>query len=644
MPLNLNKLEKVKHRGGKIEARCPACAEDDGDRKGDHLFINPEGAYGCVLYPKDRAHKGRIFQLVGIPDEKPLAPALAKGPETTLADAVRQAAGWLKMQPTRQDIYQDRTGREVLAVARYDGEGRKSFRPFHANGSGWVTGDPKGALPLFKLPDLIQRSTERVYVAEGEKAAEALAGLGVLTTTSAHGAKAAAKSDWTPLAGRDVVILPDNDKDGQAYAAEVTAILAEVSPAATVRVLELPGLPPKGDAVEWLAKYPQAPADELAKMLGMLADEVPAIVQADTLTPLMDISAGTPDPRATVLGARFLCIGGGCIFVGPSGIGKSTASVQQDILWSLGREAFGIRPARPLRILTIQAENDAEDLAEMRDGVCRGLGLSEEDRNAVRERVFYDEECKRTGDEFLAYVDHRLSLSRFDLLRIDPLMAYLGADVSDAEKTAKFLRNGLNPIIRNRGVGLMLNHHTPKVTNRDTSGWRGSDWMYALAGSADITNWARAILVIDPTHVPHVFKFIAAKRGNRIGWIDEDGERQTSRHYCHAKEGLYWRGAEPEDLDAVEEATAAVKKQGGTQRAQKTPEDMKALVPMDGSVSKVGLLTLARERGFAKHKADALLRKLVEDGELYPWRVKRSGTNPEVRISRHEQQLSEVLG
>ncbi|MEI9893776.1 MAG: hypothetical protein WDN28_07705 [Chthoniobacter sp.] len=50
--------------------------------------------------------------------------------------------------------------------------------------------------------------------------------------------------------------------------------------------------------------------------------------------------------------------------------------------------------------------------------------------------------------------------------------------------------------------------------------------MYAGAGSADITNWARAAVIIDPTHAPHVFKFIAAKRGARVGWRDECGEKE----------------------------------------------------------------------------------------------------------------------
>ncbi len=237
------------------------------------------------------------------------------------------------------------------------------------------------------------------------------------------------------------------------------------------------------------------------------------------LVPLMDIPAGA-DPRATLLGNRFLCIGGSLLFVGPSGIGKSSASAQQDILWSLGKPAFGIRPSRPLRILTIQAENDNDDLVEMREGVIRGLDLTEDEIAIVRANVFYECESTLTGAAFLAYVESRMAGRGFDILRIDPFLAYLGADVTDTEMTAAFLRNGLNPILQRHRCACVLNHHTPKVTNRDTSQWRASDWGYAGAGGADVTNWARAILVIDPTGDPRLFRFIA---GNgpvaSAGWM-----------------------------------------------------------------------------------------------------------------------------
>lgn len=57
------------------------------------------------------------------------------------------------------------------------------------------------------------------------------------------------------------------------------------------------------------------------------------------------------------------------LLVGPAGVGKSTLQMQASLCWGIGREFFGIHPARPLKSLHIQSENDHGDLAEMRDGV-----------------------------------------------------------------------------------------------------------------------------------------------------------------------------------------------------------------------------------------------------------------------------------
>ena len=85
------------------------------------------------------------------------------------------------------------------------------------------------------------------------------------------------------------------------------------------------------------------------------------------------------DP-SELLRHRFLCQGGGLLLVGPTGVGKSALAMQTMILWAVGREAFWITPTRPLKSLLVQAENDDGDLAEMREGVFRGLGLTEEER------------------------------------------------------------------------------------------------------------------------------------------------------------------------------------------------------------------------------------------------------------------------
>jgi hypothetical protein len=69
MNLDLARLENVRKRIGKIVARCPACAEQNHDQKGEHLVIFPNGSFACVANPGKEGHKHRqrIFTLASDP-------------------------------------------------------------------------------------------------------------------------------------------------------------------------------------------------------------------------------------------------------------------------------------------------------------------------------------------------------------------------------------------------------------------------------------------------------------------------------------------------------------------------------------------------------------------------------------------------
>lgn len=76
MSLDVSKLERVRCCDRKTIARCPACAEAGDDRKGEHLAINANGSFGCIIYPGDspdaKAHRKRIFALCGNREIQPL--------------------------------------------------------------------------------------------------------------------------------------------------------------------------------------------------------------------------------------------------------------------------------------------------------------------------------------------------------------------------------------------------------------------------------------------------------------------------------------------------------------------------------------------------------------------------------------------
>ena len=155
--------------------------------------------------------------------------------------------------------YTDESGALLFQVLRLDPKTFRQRRPTRSDDSpdevknGWVW-IVKGVRRVpFRLPELIEALAleRRVFIVEGEKDVLTLARHGIPATCNAGGAH-----KWDPafaehLACADVVIIPDNDQDGQEHAQEVAHSLA--GKAARIRILDLPGIPHKGDVSDWLA-------------------------------------------------------------------------------------------------------------------------------------------------------------------------------------------------------------------------------------------------------------------------------------------------------------------------------------------------------------------------------------------------------
>ena len=101
----------------------------------------------------------------------------------------------------------------------------------------------------YRLPKLL--NAETVYLPEGEKDVHTLEGWGLVASCNPGGSGSShLYAGWADyFRGRHVVILPDNDEPGRKHAAAVAAALLSV--AASVRIVELPGLPAKGDVTDW---------------------------------------------------------------------------------------------------------------------------------------------------------------------------------------------------------------------------------------------------------------------------------------------------------------------------------------------------------------------------------------------------------
>ena len=119
---------------------------------------------------------------------------------------------------------------EVLRFDKPDGD--KEFLPLtlwrDAQGLRWRWKSVPAPRPLYNLDKLAERPDAPVVICEGEKSADAAARIfpKSVATTSPGGANAADKADWSVLRGRKVLIWPDDDAPGRAYAAKVGATLA----------------------------------------------------------------------------------------------------------------------------------------------------------------------------------------------------------------------------------------------------------------------------------------------------------------------------------------------------------------------------------------------------------------------------------
>ncbi len=270
----------------------------------------------------------------------------------------------------------------------------------------------------------------------------------------------------------------------------------------------------------------------------------------------------TADDSKCLLGRRFLCEQGSMLLVGESGIGKSSLAMQCVTCWSLGLDVFGIRPKRRLKSLIFQAENDDGDLAEELQGIVRGLQL-EHRLDELQDNIAIVSESARTGTNFTAFVREMVRIHKPDLVWIDNLLSYLGGDVSDQKTVSVFLRNQLNPIAKETGCAFVVIHHTGKPP-KDTQGKpTGNQYAYLGTGSSDVTNWARAILVLRESEAG-IYELRAAKRGARSGLFE--GKTSTipgrSAFIAHGEAGIYWRWSDvipgQSEIDAREQESAAV--------------------------------------------------------------------------------------
>ena len=226
----------------------PSLSVTEGD--GGRVLVTCHAASGCsfeairdALWPQDAA-----------PGPRTAAPAEAARKPRVLPSGPHDIVY----------LYHYIDGSIAFASVRHEPQGKaKRFSQWTpAAGGLWLNRNPLKSLPLYRLPQI--KDANKVVVVEGEKCVAAVleAWPNMAVTTFAGGSGSWRKSDWTPLAGKNISIWADADDDappdkpkaksrpGQIAVLEIAAHLSKLGCKVRVAIPEPDG---GADIADWLA-------------------------------------------------------------------------------------------------------------------------------------------------------------------------------------------------------------------------------------------------------------------------------------------------------------------------------------------------------------------------------------------------------
>ena len=370
--------------------------------------------------------------------------------------------------------YRDEGGTVLYEIDRIEwvekNERRKTFRQ-HQVIDGVRQPNKGDARPVpYRLPELLA-STGTVIVAEGEKAVHALVDHGFVATTNDGGAK-----NWTlvhaaSLRDRDVLILPDNDEAGAAHGQAVAASLKDF--AASVRLLELPGLPHKGDAADWFK------AGNTPDQLRELAAHVPPIEheELEAITPLPIMSMAdvmAMEPNKWLIEGQIPEKSVSAIY-GPSGSGKTFLAL--DMMLSVAHDVdWQGRYVNPGAVIYVAGEGVS--------GLRKRLHAWHVQRQLEAAAPFYIIpqaillQSDQAIDDLIQTIDAARGDQPVQAVVFDTLARCFGGDENEAGPMGEAIQ-AMDLIKRRFDCSVIAIHHTGKVIDK---GLRGSS---ALLGALD---------------------------------------------------------------------------------------------------------------------------------------------------------------
>jgi hypothetical protein len=353
---------------------------------------------------------------------------------------------------------------------------------------------------LYNLPQVVTANV--VIIVEGEKDSDRLTHARpfhqrgewrVAVTCTCHGAwKPGEKSKWLPsynpyFAGKMVIVLPDNDPPGEAYA---TGAAAAVFPYADmVKIIRLPGLPEHGDVSDWLD------AGHTVKELEAEIKKAPAWQPTETeshvlVTAPEFIAATTEDINWLV--NRVIPKGGNGFIVAVTKGRKSWSAVDLLISMALGEPWLGFGVPNPVRCALVTRE-DTPSLTAWRMGhLFRGKRAKHPElletnlyvNSRAQTSQFMLDNPAQVAELVAEFRKRRIEFAVFDVFNV-----MHSVDENDNTKMRAILQE-LSNIQTEVGCSIGVVHHFGKIES--------ASLVQRMRGASAIAGWAEWLIGLSP--------------------------------------------------------------------------------------------------------------------------------------------------
>lgn len=352
-------------------------------------------------------------------------------------------------------------------------------------------------LPLYNACLLDKRPMERVYLVEGEPAADAAAAQGLLAVSLCGGA---AQKDFgnalSALTGREVVLCPDNDEPGRTLMDRVGRVLTSI--ATDLKVLTLAGLPEKGDLKDWFE------AGNTPEELEQLAGRAPSWVPSSTVGPnsprTVDQWLADEDEALDVVigdgsGGAILPLDGRGFLAGSTGIGKTNLLLRLTRCLAEGTPILGRYPvSTPRTVLYVALEGSRRGMRKRLKKVWDGAVGDSRSRFLL---VFT--QLNLASEDGVAELERLIVETGADVVILDPLRNAHTLDENDSRDMA-MLTSTIDRLIAEHGCAFIAAHHDrkkPPMTKRDS----GTD---RIRGSTVLAGWLSFCISIEKDKKPDV--------------------------------------------------------------------------------------------------------------------------------------------